>query len=183
MAECLGMFLPALHRGMHPVAVLLADVFPGNVVGVLHRLFGIVLIGHNEGGFHNPVLHHLSQRVVAHRPGEVHAVLIFGRGGEVEPERQPLGQCPVDAEQGLAPGQVCIMDVMGFVVEHNQVCEVLEAFEHGTLVGREIRPWLGSQDGFDGILWCLVLLTRLVKLLDVGEEQGASRIGFCALAA
>ena len=29
----LGVLLPALHRGMHPVAVFLADVFPGNVVG------------------------------------------------------------------------------------------------------------------------------------------------------
>jgi hypothetical protein len=42
----------------------------------------------------------------------------------------------VDAEQGLTPGQAFIMDVMGLVVEHNKVCELLEAFEHGPLVGR-----------------------------------------------
>ena len=63
------------------------------------------------------------------------------------------------------------------------VCEFLKAFEHGMLVGREILPWLGSQDGFDSILWRPVLLACLVKLLGVGEEQGASRIRFCALAA
>ena len=39
----------------------------------------------------------------------------------------------MNAEQGLAPCQIFVMDVMSFVVEHNQVCEFLEAFEHGPL--------------------------------------------------
>ena len=65
--------------------------FPGNVVGVLHRLFGIVLIGHNERGLHNPVLHHLGQRVIAHCPGEVHDVLILGVAEKSSQSASPLG--------------------------------------------------------------------------------------------
>ena len=93
------MFLPALHSGMNPVAVLLTDVLSGDVVRVVRWLCRVVLPGDDERCLNDAILDRLGQRIVTHCPREVHTALVFGSGGEVEPERQPVWQGLVYAEQ------------------------------------------------------------------------------------
>src|SRR5947209_4481678 len=48
----------------------------------------------------------VSGQPLTHRPREVHAVLVLGGGGEVEPECQSVRQGVMDIEQRLTPAQL-----------------------------------------------------------------------------
>ena len=116
------------------------------MVRVLRGLLGVVLLGDDQRRLDDAVLHRLGERVVADRPGEVHAVLVLGRGGEVEPERETLGQRAVDGEQRLAPGEVLVVDVVRLVVEHHEVLERLDPLQHRALArgARSLTGFLPS---------------------------------------
>ena len=104
-----------------PVAILLADVVLRDAVRIFDGLLGVVFLVDDERRLDDAVLDRLGQRVVAYCPGEVHAVLVLGGGGEVEPERQPVRQGAMDSEQRLAPGQLYVVDVVRLIIEDNQI--------------------------------------------------------------
>ena len=83
----------------------------------------------------------------------------------------------------MAPGEVLIVDVMGLVVEHDEVLEAFYALEHGGLVGGKVGGRLAAEERFDGVFRGPFFLAGLVELLDVAEEQVGRRVGFGALAA
>jgi hypothetical protein len=144
--------LPALHRRAQPVAVLLADIVRGDAVRVVLRLLRVVLLGDDQRRLDDAVLHGLGERVVAHGPGEVHAVLVLGRRREVEPEGKALGQCAVDREQRLAPGEVIVVDVVRLVVHHHEVLERLHPLQHRALArGGEVLRRLLAEQRLDGV--------------------------------
>jgi hypothetical protein len=90
---------PALHGGPQPVTIFLSDVVPGNAIGVLVGPLGIALSGDDQWRLDDTILHRLRHRVVADRPGEVHRILVLGRGREVEPEAKTGWQGSMDCEQ------------------------------------------------------------------------------------
>ena len=178
------MLLPPPYRGLQPIAVLRGDVVLGHPLGVVRRLPGVVLVGDDDRRLDDPVLHRLRQRVVAHRPREVHAVPVLGRGREVEPGADPLRQRAVNAEQRPAPGQFLVVHVMRLVVHHHQIRERLDPFQHGTPGGpREVLRRFLSQQRLDGVRGSPGIVVRLVELVDVGEKQIPRRRGFGGLAA
>jgi len=77
--------LPPPDSRVDPEAVLLDSVVPRHVVGVSSRIARVVLQAHVQRGLDYAVLHRLGERVVADDPGVVHAVLVLGRGREVQP--------------------------------------------------------------------------------------------------
>ena len=83
----------------------------------------------------------------------------------------------MDGEQRLAPGQVLVVDVVRLVVKDHQVLERLEPLQHRRLVGRQILGWLRAEQGVDGVLRRPRLVSGLVELLDVGQEEVAGGSG------
>ena len=77
---------------MDPERVLLSHVLAGDAVGVLTGTLGVVLLGDDDGRLDDAVFDGLGQRIIDDGPRIVHAVLLLGGGGEIEPERQPFGE-------------------------------------------------------------------------------------------
>src|SRR5437879_5436244 len=76
------------------------------------------------------------------------------------------------------------MDVVRLIVDDDKVFERLDSFKHRTLSGGgEVLLGFLTEQRVDSILWCPRLIARLVKLLNVSQEQIARWVrlgGFAA---
>lgn len=74
------------------------------------------------------------------------------------------------------------MNMVGFVVQDDQIAQALDPFKDRPFLGREILCRLFAEQRFDGVCRRPFLLARLVDLMDVREEKISGRIRLGALA-
>ena len=90
----------------------------------------------------------------------------------------------MDREERLAPGQVLVVDVVGLVVEHDEVLQRLEPLQHRALAGSgQILARLLAQQRLDRILRRPFLIARFVELVDVGKKEVARCVRLGGLSA
>ena len=75
----------------------------------------------NDGGLDDALTNGFDERIGAHCLNEDRAVVMLGRGGDVELHGDSvsglLPQAPVDVVDGLEPSEFLVVDVVGLVIK------------------------------------------------------------------
>ena len=126
----------------------------------------------------------LDERVVGDCLDEDGAVVVFGRGGDVDLECEfalALYHLVVNVLDGLEPRHAFVVDVVGFIVEDGEFVDLADDFtEVGFRVGG-FADGLGAEDVIEEIVAEIVIIERWLRdvaeedAVDVGKEEVSGR--------
>ncbi|MBV6467578.1 MAG: hypothetical protein PGMFKBFP_02946 [Anaerolineales bacterium] len=126
--------------------------------------------------FHHVLNDGFHQRIIAHGLHEDGAVVVFGRGGDIQLQGEEavfLLQAVVNIFDGFEPRQFAVVDVMRFVVDHDQFVNL--AHDHAQIHFGFVGLACGTRA--EKIIFEIVVVERRggfvssVDAMDVGQEQ------------